>query len=158
MAAFEYAYSDYFSACKVQAQTVGEIMEGLEKQGELSPRTLLDASREANSPLHEYFDWDDTTAAEKWRLEQARVLIANVRIIRSDDKQEREALKDRCFVPATGQKGVYVHMDTALHKDEYRKRLLEQARRDSEIYIAKYRRIEELAMVVQEMENFLNVG
>ena len=156
MAAFKYEFSGYMRGCKVTAQEVGEVCEQLEKQGELSPKTLLDASRDENAPLHNAFEWDDTVAAEKWRLEQARVLIANVRIVYSDDTQERNDMKDRGFVPVTGQKSVYVSMDTALHRDEYKKKLLENARRDSELYLAKYRRIEELAGVCEAMKDFLN--
>src|SRR2546421_688544 len=43
--------------------------------GCLRPPDVVDAARPKSSPLHEHFDWDDTDAAEKWRLEQARHLI-----------------------------------------------------------------------------------
>lgn len=158
MAAFEYRFATG-AVHKVSAQSVGEVCEQLEKsEGGLSPQALLDASRNPDAPLHDEFDWDDTVAAKKWRLEQARLLIAHVRIVRSDDEQERQDYKERGFVSTPGRQSVYVSMDTALHRDDYRKHLLEQARRDSETFIAKYRRIEQLAAVVTAMEEFLQVG
>ena len=155
MAAYKYEFSGNIGYHKVSAQTVGEVCEELEKSGGLSPKALLDASRDEDAPLHSEFTWDDTEAAEKWRLEQARLLISHVRIVMSDDTQEREAMKERGFVTIPGRQSVYVSLDTALHKEEYRNHLLEQARRDSETFIAKYRRVEELSEVVRAMNAFL---
>ena len=155
MAAFKYEFSGGSQFRKVDAQTVGEICEELEK-GErgLSPQSLLDVSRDENAPLHDAFTWDDTEAAEKWRLEEARLLIANIRIVRSTDTVERV----RGFVSTPGRKNVYVSLDTALHKEEYKNHLLEQARRDTEAYMAKYRTLAELANVITAMDDFLKVG
>ena len=153
MAAYEYICTWLH---KVSAQTVGEICEELGKsEAGLSPKTLLDASRDENSPLHNEFDWDDTVAAEKWRLEQARILIAHVRIVYSDTEQEQKAIKERGFVSTPGRQSVYVSMDTALHNENYRNYLLQQAKRDSENFLAKYRRVQELSRVVEEMDRFL---
>jgi hypothetical protein len=48
---------------------------GLEKKGRITAHAVLDAARPESSPIHDCFDWDDSEAAEKWRLEQARVTI-----------------------------------------------------------------------------------
>ena len=53
---------------------------GLEKSGRITAHAVLDAARPASSPIHDCFDWDDSEAAEKWRLEQARELIRRVKI------------------------------------------------------------------------------
>lgn len=155
MAAFKYEYSNGFYR-KASPQTVGEVCEQLEKSERgLTPQALLDASRDENAPLHNEFEWDDTVAAEKWRLEQARLLIANIRIVRSNDEQERNAYKERGFVSTPGNKGVYVGMQTALNQEKLRSYLLDQAKRDSQSFIAKYRRLQELAEVCEAMESFI---
>lgn len=46
-----------------------------ERDGALSPGAVVEAAEPENSPLHQYFDWDDDTAAAKHRLDQARQLI-----------------------------------------------------------------------------------
>ena len=152
MAAYEYVFKGMY---KVPAQTVGEVLEGLERNGGLTPKTLLDSQRDENAPLHNEFEWDDTIAAEKWRLDQAQRMIQSIRIVQTDDTEERKAYRERSFVSTPGGRNVYVSMDTAMHKEEYRNHLLEQAKRDSEVYLAKYRRMEELAAVVTAMEDFL---
>ena len=40
--------------------------------GRVTPEEVIDAARRTDSPLHDYFDWDDTSAAHKYRIEQAR--------------------------------------------------------------------------------------
>lgn len=65
-----------------QAQQVGEELERLSKslRGHLTPRDVLDAAKAKQSPLHDIFEWDDSTAAERFRIFQARNLIRLIRI------------------------------------------------------------------------------
>jgi len=58
-----------------------EAMVALEHRGRLTAAAVVDSARDPQSPLHRYFEWDDTSAAESWRLEQARSLIRSVRVI-----------------------------------------------------------------------------
>jgi hypothetical protein len=51
------------------------------KQGKLTPQQVLEAARDEESPLHRFFEWDDSTAAEAYRVEQARDLIKKVKVI-----------------------------------------------------------------------------
>lgn len=149
-----------FASCavhKVSAQAVGEICEKLEKEaGGCTPKRLLDESRDPESPLHNEFDWEDSVAAEKWRIEQARLLISHVRIVRTDDSKERNTYQERGFVSTPGGRGVYVSMDTALREEEYKSNLLEQAKREMLSFIAKYRRIKELTGVIEAIEEYMN--
>ena len=46
--------------------------------GKLYPRAVVDAARPAGSPLHGSFEWDDSVAAESYRIEQARKLDPGV--------------------------------------------------------------------------------
>lgn len=48
--------------------------------GRLQPKPVVDAARDPEHPLHSKFDWNDETAGEAHRLEQARRLIRSVRI------------------------------------------------------------------------------
>ena len=64
-------------------------------------------------------------------------------------------MKVRGFVSTPGGKSIYVNIDTALRQEKYRTYLLEQARKDCEVFQAKYRTVNELASVVEAMEDFL---
>ena len=52
----------------------------MNESGKLLPTTVLDYARDPASPLHKYFEWDDTEAAEQYRIDQARQLIRSVSI------------------------------------------------------------------------------
>lgn len=52
----------------------------LEQDGRLVPADVVEAARDPRSPLHSHFEWDDSTAAEKYRIEQARTLIRSVKV------------------------------------------------------------------------------
>lgn len=72
---------------EILAETLEEIRE--ENGGKLRPQDVVDAARAEKSPLHHYFDWDDTHAAEQHRLWQSRQLIKRVRIVIADDGLRR---------------------------------------------------------------------
>ena len=140
---------------KVEAQVVGELFEEMEKNGiAITPESVVDIARDVNSPIHNEFEWDDTIAAEKYRNEQGRLLIGHVRIVREETPEQ--TYRERGFVSIPGGNSVYVPLATALGKEEYRNHLLKQARNDTEIYLAKYRRLEELASVTLAMKEFLD--
>lgn len=51
-----------------------------QRDGQLLPAAVVDAARDPASPLHTYFDWDDDSAGEKYRLVQAGMLIRRVKV------------------------------------------------------------------------------
>ena len=53
--------------------------------GVLRADDVLKDAKKPTSPLHDYFDWDDDVAAQKWRVEQARRLIRSVRVVIQSD-------------------------------------------------------------------------
>ena len=154
MAAFSYAFK-LPGLVKADAQEVGELFERLEASPEgLTPTSVLNASRDEQSLLHNEFEWDDTVAAEQYRKSQARAIIQNLTVVTSTtDVEEREQNADRAYVITPGYKGVYVSLDNALNREEWRAHLLKTALRDMEIFTAKYQRLIELAPVVQAMES-----
>ena len=48
--------------------------------GLLRPAAVVEAAMDENSPLHSAFCWDDTVAAEKYRILQAQHLIRSIRV------------------------------------------------------------------------------
>jgi len=46
--------------------------------GKITPKMIVEAARDESSLLHDYFEWDDTVAAEKYREMQARTLLRSV--------------------------------------------------------------------------------
>ena len=153
MAAYSYEFK-LPGLVKAPAQEVGELFEKLERSPDgLSPSSVLNASRSPDSLLHNEFDWNDTTAAEKYRLSQARFLIQNLTIVtKTTDREEAAAQKDRAFVITPGYKSAYVALDNALSNSVWRQHLIKTAKQDMEVFCAKYARLQELASVIKVMK------
>lgn len=60
-----------------------KILESLdrikEEHGSLTPEYIVQAARPVDHPLHAYFEWNDTIAAQQYRLQQARSIICSIR-------------------------------------------------------------------------------
>lgn len=52
-----------------------ELLKLKNRSGVLEPQIVVETARSANHPLHDSFEWDDTVAGHKFRVEQARALI-----------------------------------------------------------------------------------
>lgn len=89
----------------------------LVQEGRLSPATVVEAARPADSPLHEFFEWDDSVAAEGFRLIQAAGLIRRVKVDVIVGDREPTRIQVRAFVSAPslrgGEQGSYVPIETA---------------------------------------------
>ena len=156
MAAFECKYSYRVPGLqKAPAEVTGRVFEELaNSEGGLSPRTLVEASRDVNAPLHGEFEWRDDVAAEKYRLNQAQGIIQNLRIV-TVQADGSEAM-DRAYVVRPGGEGQYVALQSALSREDWRDHLLEEARRDCKAFLGKYRRLKALAGITDAMEAFLH--
>jgi len=54
-------------------------LRGIEDEGgRIAPADVVAAARAPESPLHGFFEWDDSEAAHRYRLDQARSLIRRV--------------------------------------------------------------------------------
>lgn len=72
----------------IDAQTAGtELGRMIERDGHLTAQSVVDEARPEHAPLHPAFEWDDATAAEGYRRDQARNLIRAVVVMPSDEDQ-----------------------------------------------------------------------
>jgi hypothetical protein len=118
--------------------------------GVLNPRAVLERARDTASPLHEYFEWDDTEAAEAYRLAQVGALIRHVRftVVRADPitrainvtttrgYQSRPTMRQRA--------GGYESIDAILGDPLKRADLLGQVVRELAAYRRRYAELSEL--------------
>jgi len=66
---------------KVTKEAVEAIKALEDSRGRLTHEDVVSAARSESSPLHGYFNWNDTEAAHQHRLEQARDLIKRVKLV-----------------------------------------------------------------------------
>jgi hypothetical protein len=65
-----------------QAKIVGGVIERMKASGvAVTAKNIVTEATSPKSPLHEMFDWNDESAAQKQRVAWARTLIGSVRII-----------------------------------------------------------------------------
>lgn len=137
---------------KVDAQKAGEAIEAI--PGDVTPEKVVNASRDESAVLHPLFDWNDTTAAEKYRQVQAGDIIRNLVTVHISEQQKQDR-PVRCFVSIEKS---YKPMDTVLKTPSYRETMLADARRDLEAFASKYKSLSELSEVISSINDFLETG
>lgn len=135
---------------KRKAQIYGQCLEEIErKNGCISPRAVVNRAREKSSPLHSYFDWNDTRAAEKYRLVQARGLINHLTVVINYDTG---AVQKAFFNVSSGFKEnksfAYVNIERALTNKEYRRQVLQNAMAEILYWKTKYQEYSEFKGIV----------
>lgn len=129
------------------------LMDLYDKVGYLIPEDVVEAARPDDSPLHRYFDWDDSVAGVKWRKVQARKLISNVTVL----IEESEPVKVQAFVNVHGDRRAYYAVHQVMSDAEMRVRFLASARRDVAAMAERLRRFTDAdtAALVQAMDVWL---
>lgn len=114
--------------------------------GSITPALLVDAARSPAHPLHNEFDWDDSAAAERWRQQQARVLINCVRVIVTggDGPATRVAYVS---VQTRDDGKAYLPSSVVLSDVEYRDQAIAEALSILEGWKRRFAHLEELAEV-----------
>lgn len=85
---------------KAKAQAIGAELELLQAShgGRLTARIVVEAARAADAPLHPIFEWDDLRAAELYREDQARHVLACIRVVQERDVNGAATKTIRAFV------------------------------------------------------------
>lgn len=125
-------------------KTVKEELQALSELhgGNLSPQIVVDFARDATTALHARFEWDDTKAADEYRLHQARMVLATVRY------QDDTGKTRRMFVSLTEDRGTsnsYTHTAIVMSDAEKRRRLATMAVRELESAQERYSELTEIA-------------
>jgi hypothetical protein len=76
---------------KGDPQRIGEALEQVRhKHKDLTSEGVVAEAKAKSSPLHDLFLWDDSEAAHKYRLVQARTLIRSITVIVEDSAPVRQ--------------------------------------------------------------------
>lgn len=71
------------------------------RDGAVLLAAVIEASRESTAPLHDAFEWDDPTAANLYRLDQAGHVVRCLRRVTVDIQTEEEQPPERVYIPMT---------------------------------------------------------
>lgn len=132
----------------IEAQEAGEELERIEdKRKALTPAVIVDESRAEHAVLHGCFEWDNETAAEKYREVQAGTILRNIVTVSMDGKTEHNPIRARVSI-----QGDYKRIDTVLRVEEYRIELLDKAKSELQDLQRRYHDLDELAGVFAEVD------
>ena len=149
-----YEYSWNCPSRAVPAKKVAEHIKKLEKKhGEVTREIFLDSARSEKSAMHCLFEWDDAKAAEKYRLQQAQVIICSIQVtVHSEDKPP---IITRAFVHDREVSSGYLNIERAMSEEDKRERIIEDARKEALWFKSKYEHLLELAEVIEAIDAFV---
>jgi hypothetical protein len=77
------------NAAKADPQKIGEALTAIkQKTKRFNSKAVLSAARDRSSYLHQFFEWKDSVAAEKYRQDQARELVVCIDVVEMKGKRE----------------------------------------------------------------------
>ena len=152
---YEYSWSGLQRA--VPAEKVAKHIAKLEKKyGEVNAEVFLESARSEKSEMHKLFEWDDAAAAEKYRIAQARVIIASIRV--NVVSEDAEPVITRAFVQYEPKKSGYISICKAMEDKEKRESVMEQARKELKWFTEKYKSFDVFESVINAINEFLSAS
>lgn len=116
--------------------------------GRLSPAAVLNSARKKSSPLHAYFEWDDSKAAEQHRLWQARKIILDCELEMPTTNGGKEIVNAYVnFRSFREDKKGYHSMSEVMSSESLRKIMLREALEDLGVWENRYKRLAALEPV-----------
>ena len=142
-----------------EAEVYGtRITQLADKLGYVTPKIVVEDAKSPKSPLHDYFEWNDKIASEKWRLDQAGYLIRHISIT-IEDHAKPEIRHFYSITPSEEMKTkdpkVYVTMDVIMSDDEKRKEVILYALRELRGWTERYRQYSELTELIHDIEKHI---
>lgn len=128
-------------------------------QGLLQAGDVVNAARSKRSPLHDYFEWDDSLAAEEHRKEQARQLIRSVKVVYQTDRNDIKQVPLYINLEATeDNKRAYYNVVDVMSHSSLRAQAKKKAWGDIIAWKERYKELEDaeefvrLFTTIKEME------
>lgn len=117
-----------------------------------TPAQILELARDSSTELHKCFEWNDSKAAEKYRLIQAACVARNLVIVRDDEPDDSAQIRLlHVTTKGEGYKPITIIRE---NQDEYQ-RLLDNARSYLKAFQQKYHTLAELDVVMDAIDDFL---
>lgn len=128
---------------KADAQKVAEEI-GFWK---FTPMEVLEKAKDETTELHKCFEWNDSIAAEKYRLEQAKNIIRM--LVYEKETKEQAVVR---YYAKTETKHVYQPTKQILVQEDEYQGLLRRALAELEAFKNKYHTLTELENIFEAME------
>jgi hypothetical protein len=125
-----------------------------ENKGLITPDSIVERAKSKTSILHKFFDWDDSIAAQKHRLHQARQLL-RVTVEYIETYEDKPVKVFVSLTPDRLTREGYRTLTNVMEDEQLRGILLDDAVSDMETFKKKYALLRELEKVFMEMEEVI---
>lgn len=114
---------------------------------------VLEDGRNEASPQHDIFEWEDSIAAESYRVVQANQILRSVVIIRNDVVEPRPPIRAFVHVIPPGERdAAYVDIVQAMQNPGMRQQVLEKAMAEIDRWREKYEEYTEFTPIVKAID------
>lgn len=153
MIKMEYKITEKFSQ-----EHIDEILRIHNEEG-LTAETLLENSKDKDNIFHNLFEWDNKSAGEKWRLQQARLIINEIRV--TIGERELYAFENiRVNInPESNQSNVLIETNRfyepiieILNDEDKKKQLIDRALREINYWKQRNIQLNELRPIFKAIE------
>ena len=129
----------------IDAQTVYEEITSI--GDEIKPEQIVEKARDENTELHKCFEWDDTKAAEKWRLHQARNVVCEL-VFKQENLQDKEEYVPIRVLCKTDSNSYYKVPEIVFKNADEHEKLLQSAMAELQAFKRKYHALTELDYIL----------
>lgn len=137
-----------------QAQRYGARIHALAlERDSVDAEDVLTDAETAESPLHDYFEWEDSEAAHKYRVNQARYLLRSIVVTVTTNGEEHDARLTYNVI--VKDKSTYVPIERVMTDKEIHEQVVEKALRQLRSWQRQYREVQELYHVVDAIQTAL---
>jgi len=143
-----------FGLIKKDAVVFGRELERIKKGDGWTTASIVSEARPKTSPIHHMFEWNDKVAGNKYRESQARVYVQHLTVEIISNTGAREMPVAVSFRTGAKNEG-YTATETVMSNTELRERLIAQALDEVEVWRRRYRYLNELAAVFEEVDKAL---
>lgn len=136
-----------------------EVVEALEviakedPDGLVQPEKVVEAASNPDSPLHRYFEWDDSEAAHQYRLHQARRLV--VRVIVKDASRKPTRVNVVIRRADGSERRGYVPVERAANDEDMCNQILHDTKRALTAYRTRLSAFEQTQEIVAKLDEVL---
>ena len=117
---------------------------------------VVEMAKDPGTESHALFDWDDAVAGPKWRKEQAKMIMRNLKVeFVQEEKAEDEAktfLPVRMFYGNPVESSGYAAITTIMGNKDMYDQLLERAKMEIKSFRKKYAMLKELEALFEVID------
>lgn len=123
--------------------------------GRLTPELLIAEAKSSDSPLHQEFEWDDSIAAHRYRIDQARELIRSVRYVFRTEHIKVTTVAYVRDPEASPSDAGYISVDRVKHNEDMQRDVLISEFKRAADALSRARKLAALFGMTSEIDGFI---